>query len=63
MDTKVKENVKSKIFLTKIIQEIWDTMKRSNLRMTGIEEREYTTGQRNIKKYIPQNHKRTFLQL
>ena len=33
MDTSVKENVKSKN-----IQEIWNTMKRPNLRMMGIEE-------------------------
>lgn len=29
----VKENVKSKRFLTRKIQEIWDTMKRLNLRI------------------------------
>lgn len=55
MDTIVKENIKSKNFLTRIIQEIWDIMKRPNLRMTGIEEREYTAGQRNIKKIHPKN--------
>jgi hypothetical protein len=36
IDTVVKENVKSKIFLTKIIQKIWDTKKRSNLKIIAI---------------------------
>ena len=36
----VKENVKSKKFLTQNIQEIWDTMKKPNLRIIGIEEGE-----------------------
>jgi len=41
MDTVVKENVKSKSFLTQNIQEIWDAIKRPNLfRIIGIEERE-----------------------
>ena len=40
MDTLVKENVQSKNFLTQSIQEIWDTIKRSNLRIIQIEERE-----------------------
>ena len=40
MDTSLKENVKSQNFLTQSIQEIWDTMKRSNLRIIGIEEGE-----------------------
>ena len=35
----VKENVKSNKFLTQNIQEIWDTMKRPNLRI-GIKEGE-----------------------
>ena len=38
IDTSVKENVKSKKFLAQTTQEIWDTMKRPNLRTTGIEE-------------------------
>ena len=38
MDTLVKENVKSKKFLTQNIQEIWDTMKRRNLRIEIKEE-------------------------
>ena len=39
-DTSVKENVKSKKFLTQNIQENWGTMKRLNLRIIGREERE-----------------------
>ena len=38
--SRVKENVKSKKFLTQNIQEIWDTMKRPNLKIIGIEEGE-----------------------
>ena len=37
-DIVVKENVKSKMFLTQNIQEILDTMERPNLRIVGIEE-------------------------
>jgi hypothetical protein len=37
IDTSVKENVKSKMFLTQTIQEIWDNMKRPNLRIIGTE--------------------------
>jgi restriction endonuclease len=40
IDTPVKENVKSKKFLTQNIQKIWDTVKRPNLRIIGIEEGE-----------------------
>ena len=36
--TSVKENVKSKTFLTQNIQEIWSTMKRQNLRIRIEEE-------------------------
>ena len=39
-DTSVKENVKSKKFLTQNIQEIWDTTKSQNLRIIEIEEGE-----------------------
>jgi hypothetical protein len=39
-DTTVKENAKCKKLLTPNIQEIQDTMRRPNLRITGIEERE-----------------------
>lgn len=38
IDTSVKVNVKSKKFLNQNMQEIWDSMKRSNLRTKGIEE-------------------------
>jgi hypothetical protein len=34
----IKENIKSKKFLTQNIQEIQDTMKRPNLRIIGKEE-------------------------
>ena len=40
IDSSVKENIKSNKSLTQNIQEIWDTIKRSNLRIIGIEERE-----------------------
>ena len=37
-DSSVKENIKSNKSLTKDIQKIWDTNKRPNLRIIGIEE-------------------------
>ena len=37
ISTWVKENAKAKKFLTQNIQEIWDTMKRSNLNLQDIE--------------------------
>jgi hypothetical protein len=40
MDTRIKENEKCKEFLTQNIQEIYDTMRRPNLRMVGIDENE-----------------------
>ena len=40
IDTSVKENIKSKKVLTQNVQELWDTMKRPNLRIIGIEEGE-----------------------
>jgi predicted nucleic acid-binding Zn-ribbon protein len=40
IDTKVKENAKSKKLLTQNIQEIQNTMRRPNLRIIGIEESE-----------------------
>jgi uncharacterized coiled-coil protein SlyX len=40
IDTTVKENTKSINLLTQNIQQIQDTMKRPNLRITGIEESE-----------------------
>ena len=39
-DSLVEENIKSNKFLTQNIQKIWDTMKRQNLRLIGIEEGE-----------------------
>jgi hypothetical protein len=38
IDTKVKENSKGKKFLTQNIQKIQDTMRRTNIRIIGIEE-------------------------
>ena len=65
IDTSVKENVKPKNFMTQNIQEIWDTMKRPNLRIIGIEEGEQSQLQRpenlynknlsNLKKEMPIN--------
>lgn len=40
IDKFVKENVKSKIFLTENIQKIGDTMKGTNLRLIGMKEGE-----------------------
>jgi len=40
IDTTVKDNVKCKKLLAQNIQEIQDTMRRSNLRIIGIEESE-----------------------
>ena len=39
-DSSVKERVKFSKFVTQNIQEIWDTIKRPNLKITGIEEGE-----------------------
>ena len=39
-DSSVKENIKSNKSLTQNIQEIWDNIKRPNLRIIGIEEGE-----------------------
>jgi hypothetical protein len=38
MDTTIKESTKCKKILTQNIQEIQDTMRRSNLRIIGIDE-------------------------
>ena len=38
--TASKENVKAKKFLTQNVQEIWNSMKRPNLGIIGIEEGE-----------------------
>ena len=40
INTLIKENSKSNKFLTQNVQEIWDTMKRPNLRIVGVEEGE-----------------------
>ena len=40
LDTTTKENEEYKKILTQNIQEIQDTMKRPNLRITGIDENE-----------------------
>ncbi|KAL6088433.1 hypothetical protein STEG23_022858 [Scotinomys teguina] len=40
IDSSVKENTKSKKVIKQNVQEIWDTMKRPNLRIMGIEEGE-----------------------
>jgi hypothetical protein len=40
MDTTIKENAKCKNILTQNIQEIQDTMRGSNLQITGIDENE-----------------------
>jgi hypothetical protein len=41
-DASVKENAKSKIFLTQNIQNIWYSMKQPNLRKIGIEQGQYS---------------------
>ncbi|KAL6052546.1 hypothetical protein STEG23_025296 [Scotinomys teguina] len=40
IDLTVKENTKTKKVIKQNVQEIWDTMKRSNIRIIGIEEGE-----------------------
>jgi hypothetical protein len=42
VDNSVKENVKSKNIQAQNIQDIWNTLKRPNLRIIGIEEGEET---------------------
>ena len=42
IQSSTKENLKSNKSLTQNIQEIWDTVKRPNLRIIGIEEGEET---------------------
>ena len=51
IDILVKENVKSKMSLTQNIQEIWNTLKRRNLRIIGIEKIQRPQN-------YPQNHNR-----
>jgi hypothetical protein len=40
IDTTVKENKKCRKLLTEIIQEVWDTMRKPNLKIVGIDKRE-----------------------
>ena len=56
-DTTVKENAKSKKILTQNIQEIQDTMKRPNLRIIGIEQREDSQLKRPVN-FFQQNFRR-----
>ena len=57
MDTQIKENAKCKKFLTRNIQEIWDTMKRPNLRIIGIEEGEESQ-LKGPENFFQQNHRK-----
>ncbi|KAL6032987.1 hypothetical protein STEG23_021333 [Scotinomys teguina] len=41
IDSTVKENTKTKKAIKQNVQEIWDTMKRPNIRIIGIEGEEY----------------------
>jgi hypothetical protein len=41
IDTKIKENAKCQKILTQNIQEIQDKMRRTNLRLIGIDEKDY----------------------
>lgn len=38
IDILIKEDVKTKQFLTQKFQEVWNTMKRPNIKIIGIEE-------------------------
>ena len=60
IDSLVKENGKSYKSLSQNIQEIGNTMKRQNLRIIGLEEREehQLKGTENIYIYIQQNQRR-----
>ena len=49
IDTLVKENTKY-IKLNQNIQEIWDTMKRTNLRIIGLKEGQKTSSAKSQKK-------------
>ena len=57
IDSLVKEYIKSNKFLTQNIQEIWDTIKRSNLRILKIKDVEELQ-LKGSKKHIQQNHRR-----
>jgi hypothetical protein len=58
IDTKVKENTKCRKLLTQNIQEIQDTMKRSNLRIIGMNIRECRFPVQRTRKHLQQNHSR-----
>ena len=51
IDSSVKKKTKSNKFLTQNIQEIWDTMKKPNLRIIGNRRRRRTPAQKH-RKYI-----------
>jgi hypothetical protein len=57
IDRTVKENSKNKKLLTQSIQEIQDTVKRPNLRIIGIEEKEdaQLKGPENVNEIIEEN--------
>jgi hypothetical protein len=57
IDTLVKENIKSKTFLTQNIQEICDDMKWPNVRIIGIEEGKESQLQR-PENIFKKNHRR-----
>jgi chromosome segregation ATPase len=60
IDTTIKENVKCKKILTQSIQEIQDTMRRPNLRIIGIDEKEdfQLKGPVNYRRKLPQPKER-----
>ena len=55
IDSSVKENIKFNESLTQNIQEIWDTMKRPNLRIIGIEEAQLKNTENIFNKIIEEN--------
>ena len=55
IDTTVKENRKRKRILTQNIQEIQDTMRRPNLQIIGVDEKEDFSTQR-ASKYLQENY-------
>ena len=55
IDSLVKENIKSNKSLTQNIQEIWDTMKRPNLRIIDIEEVQLKSTKNILNKIIEEN--------
>ena len=57
-DILVQENTKCIKLLTQNIQEIQDTMKRSNLRIIGMNIRECRFPVQRTRKHLQQNHRR-----